>query len=181
MDPTGSDGDDQAKGAAMGLGEALALRRALGDQAVAENVEPEAEYLCVRLHDRSYAIPIGQVAEVLSPTAVTRVPHMPSHVRGVFNRHGKITAVLDLASFSGTESEESPKRMVVLQHGGLEAAVPVSEVIGLVQVRVSKIEPVLAHLAGELAFVTGQINGDEGILSVLDARVLLENSRVRRG
>lgn len=165
----------------MGLNEALAVRKALGDQATAEDVEPEAEYLCVRLHDRRYAIPIGQVAEVLSPTTVTRVPHMPSHVRGVFNRHGKITAVLDLAAFSGTESEASPKRLVVLQHEALEAAVPVTEIVGLVQVRVSAIEPPLAHLAGELSFVTGQINGDEGILSVLDARVLLENSRVRRG
>lgn len=165
----------------MALGEALSLKKALGDQAVIENVEPEAEYLCVRLHDRRYAIPIGQVAEVLSPTTVTRVPHMPTHVRGVFNRHGKITAVLDLASFSGTETEESPKRMVVLQHGALEAAVPVSEVIGIMQVRLSTIEPPLAHVAGELAFVTGQINGDDGVLSVLDARILLENSRVRRG
>lgn len=165
----------------MGLNEALAVKKALGDQAIAENVEPEAEYLCVRLHDRRYAIPIGQVAEVLSPTTVTRVPHMPSHVRGVFNRHGKITAVLDLAAFSGTESEDSPKRLVVLQHDQLEAAVPVTEIVGLVQVRLSAIEPPLAHLAGELAFVTGQINGDEGIMSVLDACVLLENSRVRRG
>ena len=165
----------------MGLNEALAVKRALGDQAVLQNVEPEAEFLCVRLRDRRYAIPIGQVAEVLSPTTVTRVPHMPSHVRGVFNRHGKITAVLDLAAFSASESEESPKRLVVLQHEHLEAAVPVSEVVGLLQVRLSKIEPPLAHLSGELGFVTGQIDGDEGVLSVLDARILLENSRVRRG
>ncbi|HSI03422.1 MAG TPA: chemotaxis protein CheW [Myxococcota bacterium] len=157
------------------------MKRALGDQAIADDVEPEAEFLCVRLRDRRYAIPIGQVAEVLSPTTVTRVPHMPSHVRGVFNRHGKITAVLDLAAFSAIETEESPKRLVVLQHDQLEAAVPVSEVIGLVQVRLSQIEPPLAHLSGELAFVTGQIDGDDGILSVLDARILLENSRVRRG
>ena len=69
----------------------------------------------------------------------------------------------------------------MLQHEQLEAAVPVSEVVGLLQVRLSKIEPPLAHLSGELGFVTGQIDGDEGILSVLDARILLENSRVRRG
>ncbi len=177
----GASGNDDAKTSSIGLNEALAVKRALGDQAIADEVEPEAEYLCVRLRDRRYAIPIGQVAEVLSPTTVTRVPHMPDHVRGVFNRHGKITAVLDLAAFSGIEGEESPKRLVVVQHEQLEAAVPVSEVVGLVQVRMSAIEPPLAHLVGELAFVTGQIDADGGILSVLDARILLENSRVRRG
>ncbi len=88
--------------------------------------------------------------------------------------------MLDLASFSGTESEDDPKRMVVLEHAGFEAAVPVSEVVGIIQVPLSAVEPPLAHLSGELAFVTGQIDNPNGILSVLDVRVLLENSRVRR-
>src|SRR5436190_13140330 len=99
MDPTRPENEEEKARSSMGLAEAIAVKKALGDQAVIENVEAEAEYLCIRLHDRRYAIPIGQVAEVLSPTAITRVPHLPSHVRGVFNRHGKITAVLDHASF----------------------------------------------------------------------------------
>lgn len=164
----------------MSLGDAIAARKESGDARVNETLELEQQFLCIRLRERRYAIPLEQVAEVLSPTGVTHVPHLPVHVRGVFNRHGKVTAVLDLASFSGSESEDQPKRMVVLEYQGLEAAVPVSEVVGIIQVAKSAVEPPLAHISGELIFVTGQIDSPGGILSVIDARILLENSRVHR-
>lgn len=165
--------------AGTSLDAALTLRRELGDDAIAELDAPDVDLLCVRLHDRRYGIPILQVAEVLPPAIITRVPHMPAHVRGVFNRQGKVTAVLDLAIFSGIETEPSPKRMVVVRHGALEAAIPVSDVVGILHVHHDAIEPPLSHVKSELGFVTGQVNGDDGVLSVLDARVLLENSRVR--
>ena len=177
---TGSKSDERADVAGLSLGDAIAARKTLGDAIAAETSEDENQFLCIRLRDSRYAIPIGKVAEVLSPTGVTRVPHLPAHVRGVFNRHGKVTAVLDLATFSGTESEDNPKRMVVLEHAGLEAAVPVSEIVGIIQVPSSAIEPPLAHVSGARAFVTGQIDNPDGILSVLDVPILLENSRVRR-
>lgn len=161
------------------LDEALALRRELGDRAIVEIKAPDVDLLCVRLHDRLYGIPINQVAEVLPPAIITRVPHMPAHVRGVFNRQGKVTAVLDLAIYSGIETDTKPKRMVVLSHGPLEAAVPVSDVVGILHVHEDDVEPPLGHLKTEMAFITGQVNGDDGVLSVIDARVLLENSRVR--
>lgn len=161
------------------LTEALALRRELGDDAIAEVEAPDVDLLCVRLHDRRYGIPIRQVAEVLPPAIITRVPHMPAHIRGVFNRQGKVTAVLDLAIFSGIESEPSPRRMVVVTHGGLEAAIPVSDVVGILHVHRDAIEPPLHHVKAELVFVTGQVNNDDGVISVLDARVLLENGRMR--
>jgi purine-binding chemotaxis protein CheW len=161
------------------LADALALRRELGDDAIAEIRTPDVDLLCVRLHDRRYGIPINQVAEVLPPAIITRVPHMPSHIRGVFNRGGKVTAVLDLAIYSGIESEPSPRRMVVVSHGALDAAIPVSDVVGILHIHQDDIEPPIGHAKNETGFVTGQVNGDDGVLSVLDARVLLENSRVR--
>lgn len=141
----------------------------------------EREYLCFKLHERKYAVPIEQVAEVLAPTTATEVPHLPAHIRGVFNRHGIVTTILDLAVFSGTDLEDKPKRLVVLEAGELVAAVPVTEVVGIVSVGADKIEPPLPHLAHELGFVVGQLNIDESVMSVLDSSILLAASRNERG
>lgn len=169
--------------AEVSLAEALERRRQDGESIIetAQAAEVEHEFLCMRLRERRYAIPIGQVAEVITPTVVTQVPHLPAHIRGVFNRHGKVTAVLDLAMFSGIDVEEQPKRMVVLEVGELEAAVPVTDIVGIISVGESKIEPPLPHLAHDLGFVSGQINFEDSVISVLDAGVLLENARHKRG
>jgi purine-binding chemotaxis protein CheW len=163
------------------LADALSQNRNAAGALVQQAEEAETEFLRLRLRDRQYAIPIGQVAEVIQPMGVTVVPHLPPYIRGVFNRHGKVTAVLDLAAFAGTEVEDKPKRLVVLEAGDLEAAVPVSDIVGIVSVRKSAIEPPLPHVARELGFVAGQLNLSDTVVTIIDATLLLENSRVRRG
>ncbi len=76
-----TDRDESANSATLSLNQAIAARKELGDAVTGENAEAESQFLCIRLKERRYAIPISQVAEVLSPTGVTRVPHLPRGAR----------------------------------------------------------------------------------------------------
>ncbi len=170
-------GDDQAPApAASRLAAAVATGEGSARHEEAE-AGAEIEFLCVRIKDRRYAIPVAWVAEVVTPGDVTPVPHTPSYIRGVFNRHGHVSTVLDLAQFTGTELEENPTRLVVLEADSLEAAVPVTEVTGIVAMANEDVAPPLPSVAHESGFIIGQITQGSDILSVIDVSILLGSGR----
>jgi purine-binding chemotaxis protein CheW len=142
--------------------------------------EMEHDFLCFRIASRNYAIRIKEVVEVVSPSAVAEIPHTPSYIKGVFNRHGRVTTLLDLANFMGTDAEDSPSRLVVLAASDLEAAIPITDIHGIVPIADDKIEPALPHLAQAGSFVVGQVMIGDNVHSILDVKTLLENSRSKK-
>ncbi len=163
----------QATGA---LAEALA---AAADAPVAPALprEQESELLLVRAAERFYALPVQNVTEVVSADCVvTSVPHMPTYVRGVFNRHGRVSPVFDLGVYAGGEAEREPQRLVVLEALPLEAAVPVGQVLGMASVRASEVQPPLPASA---PFVVGQILRDDRLFALVDVAGLLAGGRTK--
>jgi purine-binding chemotaxis protein CheW len=54
------------------------------------------KYLTFALDRESYGIDVLKVREIIRLTAITPVPQMPAHIRGVINLRGKIIPVMDL-------------------------------------------------------------------------------------
>lgn len=54
------------------------------------------QYLTLRIADESYAIPVTEIREVLVVPLITRIPRMPSFVRGIINLRGTVVPVIDL-------------------------------------------------------------------------------------
>ena len=54
------------------------------------------KYLTFTLQGESYGIEVLKVREIIRQIAITAVPQMPAHVRGVINLRGKIIPVMDL-------------------------------------------------------------------------------------
>jgi purine-binding chemotaxis protein CheW len=54
------------------------------------------KYLTFNLQAESYGIDVLKVREIIRVTAITAVPQMPAHIRGVINLRGKIIPVMDL-------------------------------------------------------------------------------------
>ena len=60
-------------------------------------IEQEAtQQVVVRVEDRYFGLPIRLVREMVSMGAVTDLPHVEDHVRGVMNLRGKVIPVVDL-------------------------------------------------------------------------------------
>jgi purine-binding chemotaxis protein CheW len=54
------------------------------------------KYLTFNLDAESYGIDVLKVREIIRLAAITAVPQMPAHIRGVINLRGKIIPVMDL-------------------------------------------------------------------------------------
>ena len=67
---------------------------------VPENIQTAVslagKYLTFTLQGESYGIEVLKVREIIRHLAITAVPQMPEHIRGVINLRGKIIPVMDL-------------------------------------------------------------------------------------
>src|SRR5882724_693170 len=68
------------------------------------------KYLTFNLQAESYGIDVLKVREIIRVTAITAVPQMPAHIRGVINLRGKIIPVMDLRvrfDFAATNADQN--------------------------------------------------------------------------
>lgn len=61
----------------------------------------EQQLLCFVLGERSYAVGIDVVREILKAVPTTELPRMPRFVRGVMNLRGAVVPVIDLSARLG--------------------------------------------------------------------------------
>ena len=95
-----------------------------------------------RLGDRSYAIELGVVREIIPHRAGTRVPGAPSFVPGLINVRGTIVTVIDLGMrLHGASSSRPEGSIVLMERGSRVVGVAVDEVLDVVRVADSELEP----------------------------------------
>jgi purine-binding chemotaxis protein CheW len=105
------------------------------------------EYLCFKLGGESFAVPIGQVQEVLALPEVTAVPEAPVFIRGVFPLRGSVMPLLDLAGrlalTAQTISREACAVVVraVRDGVGLTIAVQVDEIFDVAEFTAAELIP----------------------------------------
>jgi len=64
------------------------------------------QYLTFTLAEETFAVEIVKVREVIDYVQVTRVPRMPTYLRGVINLRGSVVPVIDLRLILGMPSIE---------------------------------------------------------------------------
>lgn len=80
-----------------------------------------SQYLTFKLDDEIYALDITQVREVLDFTDVTKVPKMPSFMRGVINLRGGVVPVVDLRlKFGMSKTEKTVDTCIIIMEISLD-------------------------------------------------------------
>lgn len=99
-----------------------------------------------------YALPADKSAEVVSLSALTRIPGAPAHLLGVFAHRGEVVPVVDLAVLTGGKPDKSYRRAVLMRVPRGVLAFTASRVAGVSQVsgdeRMLGPEGVQSHLKG---------------------------------
>lgn len=73
------------------------------------------KYLTFVLDGQSYGMDVLQVREIIRRPAITAVPQMPAHVRGVINLRGKIIPVADLRlQFGFANAEDTDQTCIIV-------------------------------------------------------------------
>lgn len=104
------------------------------------------KYLTFVLQGESYGIDVLRVREIIRHAAITTMPQMPKHVRGVINLRGKIIPVTDLrARFDFASATDSDQSCIVVAQVKLRNGKDV--LMGLV---VDGVEEVLNIAAGDI-------------------------------
>lgn len=90
----------------------------------------------VRLGEAEFAIPVGQVREVLRPPPLARIPLAPPAVRGLVAVRGELIPVLDLGVRLGAAAAHLPGRLVVaaVRETDAPVALLVDAVGGMVEI-----------------------------------------------
>jgi purine-binding chemotaxis protein CheW len=146
-----------------------------------DKAESRQELLSFRIEEEEYAVDILRVREIRGWGPVTRIPHMPDHVRGVLNLRGAVVPVIDLRMRFGLEAlEYGPTTVVVILHVEAEDRM---QAIGIVVDAVSDVHAVDpgriqpppefgTHL--DAGFLKGLLAQDDHLIIVIDVDRVLD-------
>jgi purine-binding chemotaxis protein CheW len=80
-----------------------------------ETMHGSGQYLTFTLGEEVFALDIGTVREVLEYTAITRIPRMPTFMKGVINLRGHAVPVMDMRlKFGMPETEHTVNTCIII-------------------------------------------------------------------
>ena len=102
-----------------------------------------AQWVLTRLEEQDYAVPVGDVVEVLRVVALTPLPDSPAWVLGILNLRGRSVPVLDLRRRLGLTPIEVglDAAIVVVEDSGKTVGLLVDEVAEVVDIDDNSLEP----------------------------------------
>ncbi|NVK02593.1 MAG: chemotaxis protein CheW [Oceanospirillaceae bacterium] len=145
----------------------------------------QRQYLSFLLDEEEYGVDILRVQELRGWTPVTRVPDMPSYLRGVLNLRGAIIPVVDLrCKFGLKEVEYGPTTVVIVvkvDSGKTERVmgIIVDAVAETYTLDIEKIQPApKVGSAINAHFITGLVAQNERMIVLLDIDELMNSDEL---
>lgn len=135
----------------------------------------EIQVVAFTLGEELFAIPIGNVREIINATKITSIPKAEYHVQGIINLRRKIITVLNLASKLGlisTNERTSERKVVIVENKDSVVGFEVDTVSEVLTIPNEKIEPppLMAHQAGYITGI-GKVNGKLILLLNVDTLI----------
>lgn len=151
---------------------------ALASQAVEECPTQTVASLLFAMGEETYGVRLSEVREIQRDYRLTPIPCVPDFVLGVMSMRGEIVSVNDLASMMGLSSGAArrPRQpAIVLEVGGVQAAIVVDEIRDIADIPVESIDPPLNMVGhAQAPFLNGTALVDGRLVGLIDARRVLE-------
>lgn len=123
---------------------------------------------------KSYAMPLLKVREVIALPKITSVPNPPHHVAGLINLRGQIITVFDLRSYLKIQKlQESPTVIIAdMQFGQIGLIVDsVSSVMSIDQKKLEKVPP--GSTNSDKSFITNVYSDGDQMILLLDVEQIM--------
>ena len=133
--------------------------------------------LVFRLDRSRYALPLGDVVEVLPAVALTTLPMAPAIVEGVIDVRGRLVPVLDIrARFRLPARQMDLADHLVLARAGLRTvALRADEAIELLHLDAQDVEPIEPAVPGA-SYVAGVARTADGLILLHDLQTFLTHA-----
>jgi len=122
-----------------------------------------------------FGINVFKVREVMRKPAITRAPDMPNAVEGMVSLRGHLVPVIDLAKYSGVQTDINPEIMIVTEYNGHTQGFLVEAVDTILRLDWSamKVPPDMLNtqLGGLVTAVTELANGS--LVMMMDVEKIL--------
>lgn len=144
--------------------------------------EPGIQFTCFRLSHEWYAVEISHLLEVMRVEQVAYLPSAPSYISGITSRRGNILSVTDLKKLFDLPMEvlTDHSRILIVASDRIETGLLADEVLRVVEIEQSRIEPPLSTLIPEKAqFIKGEFRFDDRLVTVLDIDAIITTTRAR--
>lgn len=158
-----------------------------------QQIEDEELMVTFKLEDEEFALEIMKVQEIIRLSEITSVPRAPHFVKGVMSLRNRLLPIIDLrvmfdmpalaedAILSRLEDKDEidPRRIVVVDLGGVLIGVQVDSVSEVLRMPKSQIEPPPSIIGSDEASRlrgVGKLDNGERLLMLLDPDKLLSDS-----
>ena len=146
------------------------------DPALAAGEPGSRQYLTFTLEERTYAVPLPQVAEICVYRELNRMPHMPKGVEGLLDLRGSVIPVVNLRVRLGLPAlaASASNNILVLSLSGNLIGVLVDHVDSVITATPEQHAPAGPILAGKHgAWVSGFLLQEERVTVLLDTALIV--------
>jgi purine-binding chemotaxis protein CheW len=148
----------------------------------ADTISPvRGKYLIFHLADRTYAVPINCVEEIVPIAELSSVPGAPSFLAGFLDIGGQLTAVLSLRRLLGMPDHASGlyTPLVILKGDAPKIALEIDEISRIAAIEEEMLVPITGGCClNDCATAVARLNG-EAIVLLSAERILLEQEQRR--
>jgi purine-binding chemotaxis protein CheW len=134
------------------------------------------KYLTFSLAEEVYAIDICYVIEIIGILKITKVPDMPSFIKGVINLRGKVIPVMDVRARFGLPARDYDERtcVVVVNVADHAMGLVVDHVNEVMDIPATQVEPApTASGSGTGKYVKGIGKIDDEVKILLEVECLV--------
>lgn len=139
------------------------------------------QYVTFTLEGEEYSVEILKVQEIIGYTSFTKVPNVPSFVKGVLNLRGSVVPVVDLRlKFSMAEKEYDKFTVIlILEVRGRVIGAIVDAVSDVVSLNEDEIQPTPDFSSGiRVDFIKGMGRKDDKLIIMLDIDKVLSDGEL---
>lgn len=148
---------------------------------VLEEDTQRGRFLTFTLESEIYGIEIKYVTEIIGIQSITKVPEVPTYVKGIINLRGKIIPVIDVRLKFGKESMEYDDRtcIVVIDIGEVSVGLIVDNVDEVLTIEEEDIAAPPASRTGfENRYIKGIGKAGGRVQLLLDCEKLLKSEEM---
>jgi purine-binding chemotaxis protein CheW len=137
------------------------------------------KYLTFKLDNEEYGIEILKVKEIIGMMDITKVPQMPSYIRGVINLRGKVIPVMDLRAKFGMKTKNDEQSCIIvvdIKHNTLSsiASILVDTVVDVLDISPDQIENSPSFGPGfDSKFIMGLAKDNQDVKILLNIEAVL--------
>ena len=154
------------------------LQDIIKKQSIKEEVkiEKEEQFICFKLLEEEFGINILNIQEILKPFNHTRVPDVPSFIKGVINMRGIVIPLIDLRlKFNLQEKKyDNNSRFIILNINDKIAGFIVDELTSSLKIKRKDIEKSPDTLDPDNTIVEGIGKEEHRIITLLKSELLLK-------